>query len=62
MNKSLWTTRVLGIRAGLLLNAGSLWVGAHYSAFNRRLCINIVPCLTLWVVLPGGTLPSVDKA
>jgi hypothetical protein len=31
--------------------------GAHYSPANRRHCINLVPCLTVWVRLPGGNEP-----
>jgi len=42
---------------GVLFNPSAVWFGAHWSGFNRRLCVNVVPCLTLWVVLPGGTEP-----
>ena len=45
------------MKCGILLRSGSLWVGAHWSAHNRRWCINIIPCVTLWVALPGGTPP-----
>lgn len=43
--------------AGLLWNPHALWLGAHYSPMNRRHCINLVPCLTVWVRLPGGKEP-----
>ena len=43
--------------AGLLWNPNALWLGAHYSPANRRHCINLVPCLTVWVRLPGGNEP-----
>ena len=36
---------------------GQKWVGVHYSPQNKRHCINLVPCLTVWVRLPGGNEP-----
>lgn len=42
---------------GILFRLGSFWVGAHWSAYNRRLCINLLPCVTVWFVLPGGRPP-----
>jgi hypothetical protein len=45
------------MRAGILFRLGSIWMGAHWSAQNKRLCINLIPCVTLWVVLPGGAVP-----
>jgi len=50
-------SRVTTWRCGVLVHAGSLWVGAHYSTFDRRWCINVLPCVTLWVTLPGGLVP-----
>lgn len=49
----------VGMRAGLLFKLTSFWVGVHYSKADRRFCINLVPCLTLWVALPGGNVPCV---
>lgn len=43
--------------AGLLWNHHAMWLGAHYSPAYRRHCINLVPCLTVWVRLPGGKEP-----
>lgn len=43
--------------AGLLFNPHALWLGAHYSPGNRRVCINLIPCLTIWITAPGGTEP-----
>jgi hypothetical protein len=43
--------------AGILIRWYSLWIGVHYSPYNRRFCINLVPCVTLWVCLPGGVAP-----
>ena len=45
------------MRAGILVRLGSLWIGAHYSPYNRRWCINLVPCFTVWITLKGGTPP-----
>lgn len=45
------------MKAGILLRWGSVWVGAHWSTANRRLCVNLVPCVTLWITLPGGRAP-----
>lgn len=42
---------------GLLYNPCAAWVGWHYSPYNKRLCVNLVPFLTLWWVKPGGQLP-----
>lgn len=45
------------LKAGLLIRAGSAWIGVHWSSFNRRACINLIPCVTVWITLPGGTPP-----
>ncbi|QHJ82054.1 MAG: hypothetical protein [Bacteriophage sp.] len=42
---------------GLLVNWRALWVGAHYSKHDKRLCLNLLPCVTLWWTKPGGRLP-----
>lgn len=44
-------------RMGIIFRWGSLWVGAHWSPANRRLCINLVPCVTVWVIGAGGVAP-----
>ena len=45
------------MKAGMLFRWASLWVGVHYSSYNRRFCINPIPCVTVWVVLKGGVTP-----
>lgn len=45
------------MKFGYLIRLGSFWVGAHYSPHNKRLCINPIPFLTLWIVFPGGIAP-----
>lgn len=49
------------MKAGVLFRWGSVWVGAHYSAANRRWCINLLPFVTIWVTLPNGTVPAREK-
>ncbi len=44
-------------RAGLVLNWRAAWVGAHWGSYNRRLCINLLPFVTLWITMPGGVEP-----
>lgn len=44
-------------RCGLLFRPGSCWIGVHWSRYNRRFCINVVPFVTFWVTLPGGITP-----
>ena len=44
-------------RYGLLWNWSACWVGVHYSPHHRRLCVNVVPFLTIWYTKPGGILP-----
>lgn len=44
-------------RWGVLFRWGSCWVGAHWSPHNRRWCINLLPCVTLWITLEGGKAP-----
>lgn len=44
-------------KIGLLVQKGGFWIGAHYSPFNRRVCINLVPFVTIWVALPDGKTP-----
>lgn len=52
-----WNPRASGFRAGIRFRWGSCWLGAHWSSANRRLCINLVPCVTFWIVGPGGVVP-----
>lgn len=42
---------------GVLFNPAALWLGVHYSHYHQRVCINLLPCLTVWVCGPRGELP-----
>lgn len=48
---------VIPTGSGVLMRAGSFWVGTHWSGRNKRLCVNIVPCVTVWFTWPGGARP-----
>lgn len=45
------------MKAGILFRWGSAWVGVHWSPFNRRACINVIPFVTIWITLEGGNVP-----
>lgn len=49
--------RVDFLTCGALFQCGGFWVGVHYSRYNKRFCINLLPFLALWVALPGGHRP-----
>lgn len=44
-------------KIGLLFRLGSFWVGVHYSPQRKRVCINVLPCITVWIVMRGGDIP-----
>jgi hypothetical protein len=46
------------MQGGILLNPHALWIGMHYSAFNKRVCINLLPMLTIWIAFKGGATPK----
>jgi len=49
------------MKAGLLLRWGSFWVGVHWAPEHKRLCVNLLPCVTLWVIGEGGDVPSAHQ-
>lgn len=48
-------------RYGFLFNRSALWVGVHYSPFNKRYCVNLLPCVTIWFCCKGGKVPHKGK-
>ncbi|UJM85293.1 hypothetical protein [Rhodanobacter denitrificans] len=50
-------TEAMAMKKGLLFRPGSLWIGVHWSRHNRRFCINLIPCVTIWITLAGGNTP-----
>lgn len=45
------------MKHGILIRKNSFWIGAHYSKFNRRLCVNPLPFVTFWFTFAGGKTP-----
>lgn len=45
------------LKCGFLFQCGGFWMGVHYSKYNRRFCVNFLPCCTFWVTLAGGKTP-----
>lgn len=50
------------MNCGILIRPWSLWVGIHYAPFNRRTCVNLLPCITIWVVESGGEVPIPSRS
>lgn len=48
-----------GVSWGILFRWKSLWVGGHYSYKEKRYCINLLPCVTIWFTKPGGAIPYI---
>ncbi len=46
------------MKFGVLFKPTSMWVGIHYSPYNRRFCINLIPLVTIWITKKGGKNPS----
>lgn len=42
---------------GFKFNKGAWWIGGHWSSYNKRLCVTVLPCLTVWVAFKGGMRP-----
>lgn len=49
--------RVTRTRVEVVTNRYAWWLGAHYSRFNRRLCITVFPCVTVAITFKGGVRP-----
>jgi len=48
-----------GTKWGILFRWGSWWIGGHWSDHNKRLCVNPVPMITIWITAEGGETPDV---
>ena len=35
-------------RFGIIFRLRSFWIGVHSSPENGRVCVNLVPCVTIW--------------
>lgn len=45
------------MKYGIILRLSSFWIGVHYSNYCKRLCINILPCITIWITAKDGQVP-----
>ncbi len=43
---------------GILWQSGAVWIGWHYSPYEKRVCINLIPCVTVWLMFEGGRIPK----
>lgn len=43
---------------GALIQGGGVWIGGHYSKYNKRLCLNLIPCVTIFICFKGGVMPQ----
>ena len=49
------------MKIGILFRARSVWMGVHYSPYARRYCVNLLPFVTIWIMLKGGRIPGTYK-
>jgi len=45
-------------KAGILIRLASFWIGIHYSKSCKRWCINLIPCITLYICKQDGQIPN----
>lgn len=45
------------MKYGILFRPVSWWIGAHWSPKNKRLCVNFVPMITVWIAAHDGIVP-----
>lgn len=43
---------------GIIFNPCAFWIGAHYSGYNKRLCINFIPFFTIYFAAAAGRRPE----
>jgi hypothetical protein len=43
---------------GVIFRLKSFWIGCHYSDYNKRFCLNILPCFTIWWITKDGKQPN----
>jgi hypothetical protein len=52
-----WANQLFPVDYGFLFRKGSFWIGAHWASYNKRLCVNILPMVTIWFIWQGGVAP-----
>lgn len=50
-----------GYQFGVLFRLKSFWIGWHYSNKCKRLCVNLIPCVTFWISAKDGLPPDLNK-
>lgn len=51
-------SNIFTYKVGILFRLQSFWIGIHYSKSCRRWCINLIPCVTLYICKPDGQIPN----
>ncbi len=46
-------------KSGIIIRLKSFWIGCHYSDYNKRYCLNILPCITIWWISKTGNSPDI---
>lgn len=46
---------------GVKFSFAHAWVGAHWCKFNKRICITLIPFVTIWIAFKGGFRPREFK-
>jgi len=61
--KAVQVYRLKGIRVRLhlIVRLRSFWIDAHYSCYNNRLCVNVLPGITVALTFPGGLTPDTTE-
>lgn len=49
------------VQVHLIVRLRSFWIGAHYSSYNNRLCVNVLPGITVALTFPGGLTPDTTE-
>lgn len=44
--------------SGIILRYQSFWIELHYSEYNKRYCLNILPGFTIWWIDKNGNKPQ----
>lgn len=50
--------KCMTMKWGILFRWQSWWIGAHWSPYNKRLCVNLIPLVTIWIVAKDGIAPN----
>lgn len=51
-------SNIFTYKVRILFRLASFWIGIHYSKSCKRWCINLIPCVTLWITTNDGHIPN----